>query len=191
MGKLSRKEEIKNCAARLFRKKGFSATSVRDIAKEMGMEAPSLYNHISSKQEILDELLLEIGEAFVEGMDQIRTAPISSIQKLERVVGLHVFLTIEHTDAISLIPSEYVHLKGNAEQQYFNLREQYEKEFRKIFKACIKEKAINKVNVDLAMFSMLSSLRWLYSWYSKNKKMNSIALEQEMVKNLIDGIRVN
>ncbi|NND76815.1 MAG: TetR/AcrR family transcriptional regulator [Flavobacteriales bacterium] len=189
MNKLSRREELKNCAASLFRKKGYSATSVRDIAKEMGMEAPSLYNHIRSKKEILEELLIELGNAFVGGMKEIKEAPISSIQKLERIVGLHVKLTIEHTDAISLITSEYVHLDGKCAKDYRALRDRYESDLRKIIKSCIKEGEIKQVNVELAMFSILSTLRWLYSWYSKNKNMNPIALEQEMIKNLIEGIR--
>jgi len=189
MNKLSRREEIKICAARLFRKRGFVATSVRDIAREMGMEAPSLYNHIKSKQQILEELLIELGEAFVGGMKFINTAPISNIQKLEKLVGLHVNLTIQHTDAIALITGESVHLKGDCAKQYYGLRDEYEKDFKKIIKDCIKDKKIREVNVDLALFSMLSTLRWLYSWYSKNKQINPIALEQEMIKNLIDGIR--
>ena len=189
MNKWSRKEEIKNCAARLFRKRGFTATSVRDIARAMNMEAPSLYNHISSKVEILEELLVELGEAFVGGMKQIKSAPITNIEKLERLVSLHVDLTIEKTDAISLIANEWVHLQGQAAKDYLTLRDKYEKDFRSILKACIKDGDIKEVNVDLALFSMLSTLRWLYSWYNKNNGINPIALEQEMIKNLIDGIR--
>ncbi|MEM7161140.1 MAG: TetR/AcrR family transcriptional regulator [Bacteroidota bacterium] len=189
MNKLSRREEIKACAARLFRKRGYQATSVRDIAAALGIEAPSLYNHINSKKEILEELLIHMGEEFIGGMNEIKNAPISSLQKLERLVALHVRLTIENTDSISLITSEYVHLEGDCRLAYFKLRDAYEKDFRSILLTCIDEGEIKDVNIDLALFSMLSTLRWLYSWYSKNTDINPIALEQEMIKNLINGIR--
>ena len=53
----SRKEEIRSCAARLFRKKGYKATSVRDIAQAVGVKPASLYNHINSKEELLLSLI--------------------------------------------------------------------------------------------------------------------------------------
>ena len=55
----TRKEEIVNTAAKLFKEKGFSAVTMRDIAKSMGIRAASLYNHISSKQELLQDICFE------------------------------------------------------------------------------------------------------------------------------------
>ena len=52
----TKKDVITKKASRLFKEKGFSATSMRDIAEAIGIEAPSLYNHISSKGEILQDI---------------------------------------------------------------------------------------------------------------------------------------
>jgi len=183
--KLSRKEQIKQVAARLFRKRGFKATSMRDIAAEMHMEAPSLYNHISSKQELLEELLMMIATSFTEGMREIQTAPISSIEKLEHLIKLHVDITVDHTDAVSLLTNEWVHLDGNIASEFASLKDRYEADFKKTIKACIKDGHMEKVNVELALFSMLSTLRWLYSWYSRNSNVNKIELELEMVRLLV------
>ncbi len=191
MKKGSKREEIINTAALLFRKRGYTATSVRDIAREMGMEASSLYNHIASKQEILNHLLLSIGQLFSEGMKDIKTSPLNSIQKLERLVDMHVRLTIEHTDAISLIPNEWIHLEAPAIKNFLVLRDEYEKEFTAIVSEAIDQSYVKEVNIELAVFSILSTLRWLYSWYSKNKSINPIELETEMRKCLIDGLRIS
>ena len=99
---LSKKQEISNCAARLFRKKGYKATSMRDIADAMDMKAASLYNHISSKEELFSELLLKMAKLFTKGMEEITQSSLSTSAKLERLITLHVHLTIEHTDAITL-----------------------------------------------------------------------------------------
>ena len=185
MEKLSRKEQIKKVAAHLFRKRGFKATSMRDIAKAMNMEAPSLYNHISSKQQLLEELLMLIAFTFTSGMKEIQEAPLSSMEKLERLIKLHVDITIDHTDAVSLLTNEWVHLEGEIAKEFNALKDIYEIEFKGILESCMQEGSMEQVNVDLAMFSILSTLRWLYSWYSRNPKVNKIELEQQMVKLLI------
>lgn len=182
---LSRKEQIKMAAAHMFRKRGYTATSMRDIAREMGMEAPSLYNHISGKQQILSELLIMVARSFTEGMEDIKGAPLSSIEQLERLIKLHVDITIDHTDAVSLLTNEWVHLEGDVAKEFAQLKDQYEEEFKRILNDCITDGHLDKVDVDLALFSILSTLRWLYSWYSKNKEVNRIELERQMVRLLI------
>ena len=51
------RDNILDAALELFARKGFEATSVRDIATAVGIKAPSLYKHFASKQEILDALV--------------------------------------------------------------------------------------------------------------------------------------
>ena len=58
----NRKDVILNSAAILFKAKGYAATSMRDLAEEVGIEAASLYNHISGKAQILEEIIQELRE---------------------------------------------------------------------------------------------------------------------------------
>lgn len=186
--KTTRKEQIKSSAARLFRKRGFTATSVRDIAADMEMEAPSLYNHIKGKQEILQELLLEIAEEFTSGMRTISSAKLSSKGQLERLIKLHVDLTMDYPDVMALLTSDWIHLEEPAFSQFVKQRDQYEIDFRSILKSALEESGNHEADLDITLFSILSTLRWLYSWFLKNKEINPIELEQQMVKNLLEGI---
>ena len=161
---------------------------MRDIAYAMNMKAASLYNHISSKEEIFSELLLKMANLFTKGMEEITQSSLSTSAKLERLITLHVQLTIEHTDAISLIAGEWVHLPPAALKQYIEHRDAYEKEFRAIIEQGKKEGLYKDVDTDIILFSILSTLRGLYSWYSKNKSYNSIELEKHMLSCLLKGI---
>ena len=185
---ISRKEAIKNAAARLFRKRGFKATSMRDIAEAVGIKAASIYNHIKSKQELLSELLMEIAIIFTKEMRMIQQTSLDAKQKLERLIALHVRLTIEHTDAIALIAGEWVHLEEEEKLQYVQLRDEYENQFKSIIEQGKAEGLFKQLNTEIILFSTLSTLRWLYSWYSRNRDFDPIELERQMTACLIHGM---
>jgi len=65
MPKQSKKELIIQEAALIFKQKGYSATSMRELAEKVGMEAASLYNHIRSKDEILEEICFKVANQYV------------------------------------------------------------------------------------------------------------------------------
>lgn len=185
----TRKEHILDESARLFRKKGFAATSVQDIAEAVGIKAASLYNHISSKQEILQEICIPISEAFSDGMKNILASSLTSIERLEAVVNLHVTLTQHFKDKMALITGDWIHLEGDALSTFKKLRKLYEKDFIQILDACKTEGHIDpSINTEISLFSILSSLHWLYSWRERHQDMSSIDLEKQLRKCLISGL---
>jgi AcrR family transcriptional regulator len=184
----SRRNEIKQAAARLFRKRGFKATSMRDIAEAVGIKAASIYNHINSKQELLNELLLEIAKIFTKEMSEVQTANLETQQKLERLIAVHVRLTIEHTDAIALIAGEWVHLESPLKEEYLTLRDDYESHFKSIINQGKTEGVFKDLDTEIILFSILSTLRWLYSWHSRNRNFNPIELERQMTECLMNGV---
>lgn len=59
---MSTRERIIEVSLELFAKRGFSGTSVRDIAKVVGVRESALYKHFMNKQDILDKIILEMQE---------------------------------------------------------------------------------------------------------------------------------
>jgi AcrR family transcriptional regulator len=185
----SKKEIVKEKASYLFRKKGYAATSMQDIALAMDMKAASLYNHISSKQELLQELLMGIAKEFTNGMKDIMNSSLDSQSKLEALVNLHVQLTLQNSDSIALITGEWVHLSEPELTKYKKQRSLYEKHFLSILNTCQEQGLIDsKVNTELALYSILSSLHWLYSWHHKHPTISKIELEHQLKMVLLKGI---
>ncbi len=184
----SRRAVILECAARLFREKGYKATSMRNIAEAVGIQGASLYNHITGKQEILVELLMSIARLFTKEMNEINKSSLPAVDKLKRLISIHIRYTAEQTDAISIITSEWAHLEEPTLSEYLGLRNAYEEKFEQIIKECIADGTFENVNPKIALFSILSTLRWLYSWYGKQKNINPIELEQEMIHCLLMGL---
>lgn len=184
----NRKEEILRCSAKLFRKRGYKATSMRDIAEVVGIKAASIYNHFSSKQEILKELLMLPAKLFTKGMKEVKNSPSSSLEKMQKIIDLHVHLAVEYTDENALITGDWVHLEEKDKQAFLALRDSYEADFRQIILDGKKEGVFKNVDTDIALFSILSTLRWLYSWYNKNKNYDIDKLRTEIKICLLAGL---
>ena len=183
----TRKEEIINTAAKLFKEKGYSAVTMRDLATAMGIKAASLYNHINSKQDILKAIIISIAEEFTTGMHNIIYSDASSISKLKSVVKLHVTITSNNTNEMASLNNDWMHLEDQLDY-YLQLRNEYEANFLFIIKQGVSSSEIRNHNPEIIMFSMLSTLRSLYLWIPKKEDLNAIDLANSLSDVLIEGI---
>ena len=187
MPKETRKQEIIRLAAKLFKSKGYSAVTMRDLAKAMDIKAASLYNHISSKQAILQDIIIAIAEDFTTGMQNIMNSDTNSIGKLEQIISLHVKIATENTDGLAALNLDWMHLENKLDY-YLKLRNDYEANYLKIIKDGIANNELKSVKPDVLMFSMLSTLRSLYLWLQKKEIVNQQVLTESLSQILIKGI---
>jgi len=183
----TRKDEIIQTSAILFQKKGYSAVTMRDIAKAMGIKAASLYNHIKSKQEILSEIIISLAEQFTKQMKVIKNSNDCSIDKLKQIVALHVNITANNQFGMSSLNSDWMHLEAELEY-YLELRKNYENDFRSIIEKGIKDNELTNSNPEVMLFSMLSTLRSLYIWLPKKEYLDIEKFTTELSLVLIIGI---
>jgi AcrR family transcriptional regulator len=187
MRKETRKQEIVRVAATLFKNKGYSAVTMRDLATVMGIKAASLYNHIDSKQTILQDIIIAVAEDFTSGMNRIIQTDCNSVEKLKQIIDLHVKIAIENTDELAALNLDWMHLENKLDY-YLKLRQDYESNYKQIIEIGIINKEIKNVNSDILMFSMLSTLRSLYLWVPKKGIVNQKELAKSLSQILISGI---
>lgn len=186
--KLTRKEEIVIVAAKLFKEKGYSAVSMRDIAQQMDIKAASLYNHIKSKQEILSSLVLHVAREFTNSTQTITSQDGTALQRLKKLIEVHIDITLQHADAIAALNNDWMHLDGQDLLDFIAMRDQYEENFRNIIKQGIQTQQIKAKEPEVILFSILSTLRTLYLWNEKRGKLEVNVLKKELVAVLISGI---
>ena len=182
-----RKSEIISVSAKLFKEKGYSAVTMRDIAQAMDIKAASLYNHIKSKQEILVLILIEIAEEFTLVMNEIVISKETTIHKIEKVIQLHINITLRNPDALACLNNDWMHLTDDKLSYFIKMREDYEENFRAIIKAGIASNEIKNLNSEIIIFSILSTLRTLYLWYGKKKGFTEASLKNNLAEVLLDG----
>lgn len=187
MNNNTRKNEIISKAAKLFKKRGYSAVTMRDLADALHIKAASLYNHISSKQEILSTIIIGMAESFTKGMEQIKIEPLSTREKLKKIIELHIDLTIESPEGMACLNNDWMHLEEKL-PYFIQMREDYEENFRVILKEGIAQGEIVPRDIEIMLFSMLSTLRTLYIWYTKKDGVSAVSLKNDLPATLLKGI---
>ena len=186
-----RKTEIITVAAKLFKEKGYSAVTMRDIAQAMDIKAASLYNHIKSKQEILVLIIIEIAEEFTTTMSEVVNSSEATIKKIERIIQLHIDITLRNAEALACLNNDWMHLADKQLVYFIKMREDYEENFRTIIKKGIADREIKNLNLEVIIFSTLSTLRTLYLWYGKKKSPDPTVLKSNMIQVLLNGIVID
>lgn len=184
---LSRKQEIYRTAAKLFKEKGYSAVTMRDLAAEVGVKAASLYNHITSKQQILSETILNIAEQFTEEIEDVVNQDADAITKLKEVIAQHITLTTDHPYGMAALNNDWMHLEEKLDH-YLELRTRYEKKFREIVVEGKKSGELKDVNTEILLYSILTTLRNLYLWIPKKGELQKEDLIEQLSITLLQGI---
>lgn len=184
----SKKEVILKKAATLFKTKSFSASSMRELADVVGVEAPSLYNHIGSKSELLQDICFKIGSHFTEQIEQISTSDKSTVAKIEAVIRFHIEMMAENFDEVYVANHEWKHLNEPYLTDFLNIRRNYEKSLMGFIEEGITKNEIKAVNPYVTVLTILSAVRGLEFWQRNKKNVPLQVLENDMVNQLLYGI---
>lgn len=186
---LSRKEIILHAAASLFRKKGYKAASMRDLAGVVGVEASSLYNHIQSKADLLKDICFMVGTRFFAHLEQTEASTDSAIQKTETLIRFHIRQMFEDFETVIVSDREWRHLQEPALSEFREQRRTYRKRFAKIIAEGIEGGTLKDMDTATAVLIMLHAISGIESWHRSNNKISAAELEENMVNIFINGLK--
>lgn len=187
--KASKKELILRKAAAMFREKGFAATSMRDLAETVGIEAASLYNHIRSKNEMLEAICFDVANRFNANMDAIEAGTEKSIKKVETLLRFHIKEMVGNYEEVYVSDREWRHLDEPYLSNFQNQRRIYRKRFAAIIEDGIRKNEIRQIDAPTAILIVLHAVSGIESWHRSKVRITGEELENNMVTIMIDGLR--
>jgi len=180
-----RKKEIYESSARLFRKKGYAATTIREIAESVKLEPSSLYSHIKSKEEILIDICFDCAELFAEGMNKVQKKEISALEKIEALVDLHIDIAYDYRSSVTVFNDEWRHLPEQDLSKFLSIRNDYEEKFKNIIKSGIENKQIETISCATALNIIINSLKWMH-YYSRKLEKSEFEVKRKEIKKFIN-----
>jgi AcrR family transcriptional regulator len=182
-----RREELTRVAARLFAERGYHATSLADVAEALGIQKPSLYHHIASKEDLLWEVAWAGAEAFHAALDAVADYEPATT-KIKLALRGHLEVVADQLDTSTVFTREWRSLDGERRTRFVAERRRYEERIRELFREGV-ERGELRSDLDIATASLLflSAANWAYTWLRPDADV--VELADRVFALLLDGMR--
>jgi AcrR family transcriptional regulator len=159
------REEILIAAAQIFSQKGFHATSMQDIAQAVNLQKASLYHHVSSKQEILVDVLDQALDLLIERMQQVMALPLASDEMLRQAMRVYLSTLLEHRDLAAVLLLEHRNLDPEHHARHIPRRDRFEQLWRDLIQQGLEDGVFCCTDPAMTTRAVLGALHWTITWY--------------------------
>ncbi len=187
----TRREQIIDIAQTIFKEKGYSATGIREIAREVGMEPASLYNHIGGKEDILKTICFEMAELFFNSYSEKESFHNISVgsEKLDLMIQTHINVIFKNWNASSVFFSEWKYLSEPNLTQFKTLRKRYENLFTDVLNAGKEKNEFEFNDIRITLFFIFSAMNSVYELQRAGKKLNADQVSKEISVLILKSIK--
>jgi len=183
------RERIARATGHLFRHKGYHGTSMADIGAAVGLRKASLYNHLSTKLDMLRELVERGAVLFTDGMAPIAASSDPAAYRLARAMRMHLRVVAEHPDVAIVFLQEWRQLEDEARLRVCQSRDRYEAAWRAMLADGIREGQFRPdLDIHFAALSLLSAANWAYQWYDPRGPLTSDQVADRFVEVALRGM---
>jgi AcrR family transcriptional regulator len=185
----TRLEEVLQSAANIFFAKGFHATSIEDVARDVGMLKGSLYYYIKSKDDLLFKLLLagiEDGDAYIAQHIDTNGEPV---EQLQRAIRAQIDYIIQNKVQFGLFLHEFDSLSGKRQHKLIAVMSRYNSRFVDLVRRAQQQGKLMEGEPWLIVNGILGMCNWLYRWYDTDHISDPEQVKQIFLLMVMQGIR--
>jgi TetR/AcrR family transcriptional regulator, cholesterol catabolism regulator len=186
----SRRKELLAIAASLFASKGFTGTTVRDIADAAGILSGSLYHHFDSKESMVDEILSTFQDELFGRYDEILASTDDARTKLERAVEVSFEAIDQHRDEVAIFQNDAAHLGGFERFGYLAERNAQSREvWLTLLHDGVRTGAL-RADLDIELtYRFIRDTVWVaVAWYRPGGGLTHDVVARQYLTILLDGI---
>lgn len=162
---------IRAAALKLFARHGYAAVSMRQIAREVGVQAGALYNYIPDKQSLLFGLMESHLEELLQARAAIRRTD-DPVAELESFTRFHIRFHLERPDAVFIAYMELRNLTPENFARIETLRKRYEDELEGILRRGVAAGLFAVPDPKIATLAVIAMLTGVNTWYRAGGRLS-------------------
>lgn len=182
-------QQILEVATRLFKQQGFAGTSMQIVSDEVGLLKGSLYYYVSSKEELLFEILRDLHQGGVQIIEEI---VFDSDDPLAELTAYFSKLTVyagQHRDRLRIFLRDFHFVPAEHQKRIIEERDMYETAAFRLIEECKAAGLIDaSVNSKVAAFSALGATSVTHEWYRPDGPVPLEIIGQQIGQMIVQGL---
>jgi len=184
------KSDILQAAAQIFRRKGYHAASMQDIADAVHLQKASLYHHVTGKQDILLAILDKALDLLIDDLQQVVDSDLAPEEKIRRAMQIYIERLTEDTSLAAVLLLEYRSLEPDLRVRHIERRDRYDHLWRGLIREGVEANLFRPVDEAVATFALLGVQNWMITWFRQDGRFTARQLADQFCDLFINGLRV-
>jgi AcrR family transcriptional regulator len=184
-------EELLLAAVRLFRERGYHATSMQDLAEAVGVQRGSLYHYIEAKEDLLWEIMERAMEALGKAVEPVARTALPAAARLRNAISTHLAAAAQIRDELTILHVELKSLSPRRREIMVGMRDRYERIFRTLVREGIRSGEFRAVDEKAAVFAILGACNWFTQWYNPAGAAGHEMFAETFSGLFLDGLRAD
>ncbi|TVS04053.1 MAG: TetR/AcrR family transcriptional regulator [Rhodobacteraceae bacterium] len=167
---------IREAALRLFARHGYAAVSMRQIAKEVGVQAGTLYLYTPDKQTLLFDLMQAHMQELLDAHAALPPCP-GVVARLEQFTRFHIRHHAARADAVFVSYMELRNLEPANFAAIEAMRRTYEDRLEAILRDGLTQGSLHVPDTKLATLALIAMLTGVNTWYREGGRLSLATVE--------------
>ena len=181
------RQTILRAAARVFRRRGFAATGMREIAEAADLSPGNLYYYFTSKHELLYFCQDHSLDRMLAACRAVQAGRLSTADRLAAVIRAHVACMLDELDGAAA-HTEVEALPAPLRTRIVAKRDRYEAAVRRIVSEGVRSRAFAPCDATLVTRALLGAVNWTARWYRPEGEQPPAAVADAFANYLVRGL---
>ena len=185
----AKEQEIIAAAASLFKKKGYRATTLEDIAAAVGMLKGSLYYYIRSKEELLYLVVRDPIRQAYNKLEEIVHSESPATEKITQAIANHIAVFARHYPHIAVYLHEFYNVMPKLKDNAIETPKEYQQLLTQLLQQGVESGELRSdLDVTVASYAILGMCNWMYRWYTPEGHVSAEAIAEVFTKLVLEGL---
>jgi AcrR family transcriptional regulator len=182
------RDDILTAAALIFSQKGYHGASMQDIAMAVNLQKASIYHHVSSKQEILFNLLNQGLDILIDEVQDAIEEPANPDEKLRRAICAYLSTITKNQELAAVLLLEYRSLEYEYLACHIKKRDRFEDIWRDLIQEGVEAEIFVCEHPSISARALLGVLNWTVTWFSREGPMPAEKIAEQYSDLFLKGL---